>query len=81
MRVLRQPGTTVTVLAILGMKDNECREIVTSALEAMQGVLEAHVSLLRGRATVWHEAQCHPADLIRAVERAAFSASVAPEGA
>jgi copper chaperone CopZ len=70
------PGKTKTVLLIAGMKDNGCREIVTEALGNVRGVREVHVNLYRGHAIISHEAHCEAADLIAAVQRAGYGASL-----
>lgn len=64
------------VLLIVGMKDNGCREIVVEALEIVRGVKEVHVNLYRGHAIISHEPHCEAADLIAAVERAGYGASL-----
>jgi copper chaperone CopZ len=71
------PGETRTVLLIDGMKDNGCREIVVTALEVVRGVNEVHVNLYRGHAIIRHEPHCEATDLIAAVERAGYGASLA----
>jgi copper chaperone CopZ len=67
-----------TVLLILGMRNNGCREAVTAALEAVHGVREVQVSLFRGLATVRHDNTCMHVDLVTAVVNAGFGA--APTG-
>lgn len=67
---------TKTVLLIAGMKDNGCREAVAATLELVHGVVEVHVSLYRGSATISHSVQCKTVDLIAVIERAGYGASV-----
>ena len=68
---------TRTILVVVGMKDNACRELIMSALEAVPGVREVQVNLLRARATVWHENGRPVEDLIRAIETTGYSAASA----
>ena len=70
------PGDPSTVLLVLGMKDNRCREDVTAALERVPGVMEVQVSLYRGLAVVRHRADCAVEDMIVAVVRAGYGASM-----
>jgi cation transport ATPase len=67
-------GVTTTVLLISGMRNNACRETVAKSLQQVRGVRHAHVNLYRAAATVVHEAQCTPADLVKAVSRNGYSA-------
>lgn len=69
-------GTSKTVLWIVGMRDNLCRERVTEALGRAAGVREVQVSLIRARAVVVHGAACDAAMLIREVEKAGYGAMV-----
>lgn len=66
-----------TVLNVLGMRNNSCRERVADALGRVQGVKEATVSLIRARAIVVHEPTCEPAELVRAVQSAGYVATPA----
>lgn len=68
---------TKTMLAIVGMRDNACRERVAEALKGVNGVHEAHVSLIRARAVVFHARSCDPLDLVCAVVCAGYGASIA----
>jgi copper chaperone CopZ len=70
-------GTTKTVLLIIGMRDNSCRECVTGVLERIEGVMDVNVSLLRARAMVMHEPSCGGAELIRELEKAGYGATLA----
>lgn len=74
------PTNTKTVLLIVGMKDNGCREIVAEAFESVNGVKEVHVSLCRASATIIHETQCAAADLIAAVGQTGYGAALAYNG-
>lgn len=67
---------TRTLLVILGMRSNHCREKLAAALEAVPGVKETHVSLHRANAQIVHEPGCDPAALVAAVERAGFIAMI-----
>ena len=69
---------TKTLLLIVGMKGNGCREIVTEALEVIRGVSEVHVNLYRGHAMVRHEQSCEPEMFITAVQGAGYDAILAP---
>lgn len=65
-----------TLLLIVGMRDNRCRERVAEALEKVIGVKDVHVNLYRARAEINHDAQCGAEDLIAAVTRAGYGASL-----
>lgn len=66
-----------TILWITGMRDNDCRERLTEALDAVRGVIDVDVALMRGQATVTHEPTCTPLDLLRAVGAAGYAATLA----
>jgi copper chaperone CopZ len=63
------------VLTVGGMTCGGCAGAVSRALSQVPGVVEAQVDLAKGRATVTGSAR--PEDLIRAVEAAGFSGSLA----
>jgi copper chaperone CopZ len=63
-----------SVLAIVGMRSNTCREQVAEALGALDCVLDVHVSLVRGCAVVTHRAECSTQALIAAVVQTGFGA-------
>jgi len=65
-----------TVLVIEGMRSNDCREIVSEALESVDGVTEVYVNLYRICATVIHEPRCKAVDLIAVVESLGYSAVI-----
>jgi copper chaperone CopZ len=69
-------GITRIVLLIMGMRDNACREQIAEALGRVRGVVDVNVSLMRARAVVAFSPPCSEADLIRAVVRAGFGATV-----
>jgi copper chaperone CopZ len=71
------PGTTQTVLLIVGMRDYRCREAVAAALQSVRGVSEVHVSLFRSCATLLHEPDCGLSDCLAAVVQAGYGASLA----
>lgn len=73
-------GAKRTVLKVMGMKGNLCRERVLEAIGRVAGVIEVSVSLIRARAEVIHGPACEPEALVRAVESAGFSASPEPAG-
>ena len=58
---------TKTVLAIVGMRNNECRERIAEALARVSGVRTADVNLFRASATVIHDPTCNSDDLARVV--------------
>lgn len=60
-------GEARTVLVIIGMRDNSCRERVSEALGRIDGVKDVDVSLIRSRATIAHGAPCRLAELVWAV--------------
>ena len=68
------------VIAVLGMHNNGCRECVIEALESQEGVVEALVSLHRGRATVVHTRLCTADMLLRAVVAAGYAATPVTQG-
>lgn len=65
-----------TLLLITGMRDNGCREIVTQALEILRGVSDVEVNLYRARAAIVHDSKVLPSELIEAVERVGYAASI-----
>jgi copper chaperone CopZ len=65
-----------TVLVIMGMHDNLCRERVADALRSVAGVDDVSVSLMRARATVDHQPACEPSALVWAVVNAGFGAAM-----
>ena len=65
-------GTTWSVLLIVGMRDNSCREQVAEVLGRINGVQDVSVSLVRARAVVAHSSACQTAALVRAVEEAGY---------
>lgn len=69
-------GSMRTVLAISGMRDNDCRERVCRALGRVNGVKDVSVSLIRARAVVEHHQPCDPAELVRAVTGAGYGATL-----
>lgn len=71
---------TRTVLLIVGMKGNRCREAVAEAFESVKGVNEVQVSLCRASATIIHETQCAAVDLIAAVRQTGYGAALAQNG-
>jgi copper chaperone CopZ len=75
-----QGARVTTVLVILGMRGNGCRERVADALARVDGVEDVSVSLIRCSATVVHGRNCDPAALLRSVERAGYRASVNGSG-
>ena len=70
----------MTVLVIMGMRDNLCRERVADALGRVDGVKDVTVSLMRGRAIVEHEPSCEPAQLVWAVVNAGYGAALDDAG-
>ncbi len=72
------PGANTTVLWIAGMRGTSCREQIATALGAVEGVRTVHVDLWRAQATIVHELSCEPAELVRAVLRAGYGASLTP---
>lgn len=63
-----------TTLSVTGMKCEGCVESVTSALEGVDGVRRANVSLEEGRAEVETDATATLDSLVSAVESAGFEA-------
>ena len=70
------PATTRTALAIMGMRDNACRERIAEVLEAVPGVRDVDVNLHRARATIVHERSSTLDALLGAVVRAGYGASL-----
>ncbi len=58
---------TRTVLVIMGMRDNSCRERLCDALARLDGVTDVDVSLIRAHATIVHRPRCSRAQLVWAV--------------
>jgi hypothetical protein len=71
-------GALRTMLLISGMRGNQCRETIASALSGVNDVCEVHVNLYRARAIVVHGPLCSPVDLIQAVVRAGYAAILHP---
>ncbi len=69
-------GVSRTVLVILGMRDNSCRERVSEVLGQVKGVRHVTVSLIRARAVVEHEPPCEAPELLRAVVNAGYGAEL-----
>ena len=70
------PASMRTVIVVMGMRDNACRERVAEALGHVAGVGDVNVSLIRARATIVHAAPCSRADLVRAIVNAGFGAAI-----
>lgn len=66
-----------TTLNVTGMKCDGCAESVTSALEGVEGVRRADVSLDEGRAEVESEGSVTLDSLVAAVESVGFGAKPA----
>lgn len=62
----------VTLLHILGMRDNACRERMIAALESVEGVLDVAVSLHRAQAMVRHDGRCSRDCLVSVVQGAGY---------
>ena len=67
---------TRTVLNVIGMRDNACRERISEALAAIDGVEEVDINLHRARARILHTLPCRPADLVSAIVEAGYGASL-----
>jgi copper chaperone CopZ len=67
---------TRTVLIIMGMRDNACRERIAKLLAAIDGVQEVDINLHRARARVLHTPPCQPADLVWSIVQAGYGASL-----
>jgi copper chaperone CopZ len=65
-----------TMLKILGMRCNSCREELVHALSAVMGVRDVEVSLIRAEATVLHAGNCTDEMLLQAVHGAGYSATI-----
>ena len=69
--------STVTTLKVTGMTCNGCVQAVKSALESMNGVVEAKVDLDSGTAEVKvNGAKVDPREMIMAVKLAGYDARV-----
>lgn len=73
------PEYSRTVLVIFGMRDGSCRDRIAHALERIESVRDADVSLYRARATVTHLPGCEPAELVGAVVQVGYGAALDPE--
>jgi copper chaperone CopZ len=69
-----------TLLLIVGMRDNGCRELVVETLRQVDGVREVHVNLYRACATIVHQPPCAADHLIAAITRAGYGAMLARDG-
>lgn len=58
---------TRTVILILGMRDNGCRERIAAALEAIDGVKDVEVNLFHACARIIHEPPCEQSRLVRTI--------------
>lgn len=67
------------VLLLIGMRSNSCRERVVEVLRRVNGVKDVSVSLIRARAIVLCGPSCGATDLLEAVKKAGYRATV--EGA
>lgn len=67
------------VLLISGMRENACRVKVEEALSRIAGVIDVGVSLMRAGGVVEYQTPCTEGELLRAVERAGFTATVSKE--
>ena len=68
-----------TDIRVDGMTCAACAARVTSALEAVDAVMDARVNFASGRATVLHDGSTDDAVLRQAVEQAGYSAPERPE--
>lgn len=71
-----RPGSSVMELTVTGMTCASCVGRVEKALNALPGVLKAEVNLATETARVETVATIPAADLVRAVEKAGYAASV-----
>ena len=69
-----------TVLVIMGMRDNSCRERISAVLRSVEGVRSVDVSLIRARAVIEHEATAEPAHLVWAIVNAGYGAALDGSG-
>ncbi len=69
------PRLTLTGFLIVGMRGNDCRERIAEVLQAVPGVMEVDVNLLRARAIIVHDPKCDPETLARAITNAGYLAS------
>lgn len=65
-----------TVLAVMGMRDNACRERLADALTGLEGVEDVDVSLHQARAVIVYREPCVLEALLGAVVRAGFGAAL-----
>jgi copper chaperone CopZ len=71
---------TWTVLVIIGMRDNTCRERISHLLGQVKGVTSVNVGLIRARAVIEHEPTCQPAELVWAVVEAGYGTALDQPG-
>jgi Cu+-exporting ATPase len=69
--VPREPSSATTELTIVGMTCAACVRRIETALRAVDGVLEASVNLVTGRATVRHDPTRATTDALNAAVRGA----------
>ncbi|MCW5756808.1 MAG: heavy-metal-associated domain-containing protein [Phycisphaeraceae bacterium] len=70
----------LTVFTILGMRDKQCREILTNILRAVEGVREVTVSPITTRASVWHDPPCTAPALAWAILSLGYGVLLAANG-
>ncbi len=73
-------GESTVHLLVHGMDCQGCAKSVTQALSAIKGVTRADVDLEHGRAHVHVKGGISTDALIKAVEKAGYTANVAPAG-
>ena len=68
-----------TKFLIFGMRSDRCREVLTNAVRAIEGVHDARVSLLHARAQVWYRPPCTSADVAWAIIAAGYGIVLASD--
>lgn len=73
------PALTRTVLTVMGMRNNTCRELLIQRLELIEGVRDVDISFHRATATISHTPSCRPGDLVWAIVHAGYGALLVSE--
>ncbi len=75
----KKAGMASAILKIAGMHCEGCASGVTSKLSSLKGVKSAKVDFKTGKGTVSYDAAaCKPAQLIEAVKKAGYEATIVP---
>lgn len=74
------PGSVSTTIDIVGMTCGACSSSITEALEGLEGVLKASVSLLTNLAKIDHSLAISAESLVSTIEDCGFDATLSSSG-